>query len=142
METSIIKAKAEIERRISNLVQTAEEENDLKLNYPEHYGIIQGYRAALSVLESIQKETDETVSDDLNEAAIEYFKEALSTGNDSKLDAFRAGANWQKQKMMKDAMEGYITLTMIGTPSVAATIPENKYDFEDKIKLIIIKEDK
>ena len=41
---------------------------------------------------------EEPVSYDLNEAAIEYFKEALSTGNDSKLDAFRAGANWQKQK--------------------------------------------
>ena len=170
METSIIKAKAEIERRISNLVQTAEEENDLKLNYPEHYGIIQGYRAALSILESIQKETDETVSDDLNEAAIEYFKEALSTGNDSKLDAFRAGANWQKQKdnqnesdmaviahldgvekgkkimreqMMRGALEGRMVvgdesqLVIPSLPIITRTLDDG-----DKVKVIIIKEDK
>ena len=51
----LAKATAEIERRIKNLVQTEEEENDLKLNYPEQYGIVQGYRAAVTVLESMQE---------------------------------------------------------------------------------------
>ena len=113
--------------------------------------------------------TQEPVSDDLNEAAIEYFKEALSTGNDSKLDAFRAGANWQKQKdnqnesdmaviahldgvekgkkimreqMMRGALEGKMVVgdeSQLVIPSLP--IITRTLDDGDKVKVIIIKED-
>ena len=51
--------------------------------------------------------TSEATSEinDLEMAAVEYFKEALNTGNDSKLDWFKAGANWRKQQMINKGAE-------------------------------------
>ena len=45
---------AEIERRINNIIRTPEEEAELKQNFPDQYGIILGYRAALSILDKEQ----------------------------------------------------------------------------------------
>jgi len=44
----------EIERRINNIIRTPEEEAELKQNFPDQYGIILGYRAALSILDKEQ----------------------------------------------------------------------------------------
>lgn len=51
--------------------------------------------------------TSEVTSEinDLEMAAVEYFKEALNTGNDSKLEWFKAGANWRKQQMINKGVE-------------------------------------
>lgn len=51
--------------------------------------------------------TSEVTSEisDLDMAAMEYFREALQTGNDSKMQAFKAGANWQKQQLIKQSLE-------------------------------------
>ena len=46
-----------------------------------------------------QKQKDSIpVSGDLEEASLEYFKQALKDGDKTKLDAFKAGAQWQKEK--------------------------------------------
>jgi hypothetical protein len=55
--------------------------------------------------------------------------------------AMLAGMEKMKEEMMKGAVEGYVTLTMTGVPTVVATIPEGKYNFDDKVKLIIILEE-
>lgn len=51
--------------------------------------------------------TSEVTSEinDLDKAAMEYFREALLTGNDSKMQAFKAGAYWQKQQLIKQSLE-------------------------------------
>ena len=51
--------------------------------------------------------TSEATSEinELDRAAVEYFKEALNTGNDSKLEWFKAGANWRKQQMINKGAE-------------------------------------
>ena len=47
-----------------------------------------------------KKSKEEQMPDDLELAAIEYFKEALQTGNDSKMQAFKAGTKWMKQQLL------------------------------------------
>lgn len=41
---------------------------------------------------------EEPVSEELEEASLEYFKQALKDGDKTKLDAFKAGAKWQKEQ--------------------------------------------
>ena len=73
---------AEIERRINNIIRTHEEEAELKQNFPDQYGVILGYRAALSILDKVQdlvystpskwKPSDEQMKA-LKEAVDEHF---------------------------------------------------------------------
>ena len=52
---------------------------------------------------------------DLDEAAEEYVKDYGYTEDDYKRERiiaeehFKAGAEWQKEQMMKEAVEGYVT---------------------------------
>ena len=63
MTNNIIdKVRAEINRRIHNIIRTPEEEEELKRDFPDQYGVVLGYRAALSVIDEMEKEP---VSDDL-----------------------------------------------------------------------------
>ena len=56
--------------------------------------------------------------------------------------AFKAGAEWKKAKMTEEAVDGYVTLTLTGALTVAATIKEeDNIGFEDKVRVIVIKED-
>ena len=62
-----------------------------------------------------QKQKDSIpVSGELEEASLEYFKQALKDGDKTKLDAFKAGAKWQKEKdsiLAKDLEELISTLS-------------------------------
>lgn len=97
--------------------------------------------------EQTSEVTSEVTSEisELDIAAIEYFKEALQTGNDSKMQAFRAGANWQKQQMMTEAVDcmvckdGIVSLLQYNRAAFANVL--EKYKDNDKVKLLIIKED-
>lgn len=42
---------------------------------------------------------------DLEQAAIEYFKQSLFNGNDSIMQAFKAGAKWKKKQVTEKAAE-------------------------------------
>jgi hypothetical protein len=66
----------------------------------------------------------------------------------AKYDAFIAGANWQKEYMMKDALDAVVKIDAGGYPYVDRTI--ELYDYEqdiplakrgDKVKVIVIKEE-
>jgi hypothetical protein len=54
--------------------------------------------------------------------------------------AFKAGANWQKECLMKDAVDGEIGYWNIRGLSVNMDLPRTLEE-DDKVKLIIIKED-
>jgi len=58
-------------------------------------------------------------------------------------EMFCAGADWQKEQMMKSAFDGEITKFFDGGLSVKAQLPKgSKCCFGDKVKVIIIKEEK
>lgn len=48
--------RAEINRRIHNMIRTPEDEEELKRVFPDQYGVILGYRAALSIIDEMEKE--------------------------------------------------------------------------------------
>ena len=63
----------------------------------------------------------------------------------SQLDLARHFVNWQKQQMMKDAVDGEIAIlkTRLGQMLIAKLeiLNDEKFKWGDKVKLIIIKED-
>jgi hypothetical protein len=47
-----------------------------------------------------------------------------------------------REQMMKEAVEGYVTLTLTGVLTVAATIKEgDNIGISDKVRIIIVKEE-
>lgn len=111
------------------------------------------------LLSFIKSQPDEQVSEDLEKAAIEAFKQIVDNGKNSFLEIFKAGSNWRKEQMMKDAINGYIERDMggqliVGMPNhgyygaVDEFMLLNSHLFQDvkcgrkfNAKLIIIKED-
>lgn len=57
--------------------------------------------------------------------------------------AFIAGAEWQKAKMMKEAVEGEIQMRYSGClcAKTIRAINEDKFKLGDKVRVIIVKED-
>jgi hypothetical protein len=60
-----------------------------------------------------------------------------------KREAFIAGAEWQKDKMMEDAVEGEIQMRYSGClcAKTIRAINEDKFKLGDKVRVIVIKED-
>ena len=55
-------------------------------------------------------------------------------------DYFIAGAQWQKNKMMEDAIETSVMAAFAIGLHIEVKLDPNKYRFGDKVKLVIIKE--
>lgn len=111
---------------------------------------------------------EEHVSEELEQAAVEAFKEIVDDERNSFLEIFKAGATWQKeqdkqwlaeehkhifakgresmkQQMMKGAVDGlvYAQLTTSGEIMIRSNYFKSEtLDYLDNVKLIIIKEDK
>ena len=103
-----------------------------------------------------QKHSQEPASEDLEEASEEYaytnwesddYHEGASEGKP--FDAightqkcFIDGAQWQKEQMMKDAIEGRLSSTVTGSKQcVSAYVGYGEYGkYGDRLKVIIIKE--
>ena len=93
------------------------------------------------------------VSEDLEEAATLYAKEEYRRNNPATLPdrcigcyepimyAFRNGANWQKQQMMKDAVDCFVG-PREGWFYIGPLIPQHYHNLEkdEEIKMVIIKE--
>lgn len=83
---------------------------------------------------------EEPVSEDLEEAADNCYYRNHACARES----FIEGANWQKQQMMKGAVEGTVsdlTVAYNRVSSVWLDNDEHPYKMNSKVKLIIIKED-
>ena len=95
-----------------------------------------------SIIDSLQ---EEPVSEDLDRAAEKYAYElfpSIGAANTETELAFKVGANWQKQEMMKDAMDTEVTYgKSLAIPSLGYALDKKGLDYGDKAKLIIIKED-
>lgn len=121
------------------------------VNSPYGIGFIEGmveYRSSLP---------EEPVSDDLEEAARRYaalqagMKDAMTSDfydeypySPADVVAFKVGANWQKQQMMKDSVSAYIRRNKYTKRNVLSgfdIICDEIQKFKDKdhVKVIIIK---
>ena len=64
-------------------------------------GQITAYNHILQFIDSLP---EEPASKDLEGAAVEAFKKIVDSGNNSFLEIFKAGAEWQRKQIMKDAV--------------------------------------
>lgn len=88
-------------------------------------------------------------SDDLEEAADEYAgvnydceTEADAFYHHIETESFKAGAEWQKTQMMKEAVEGYVNYYEdSGGILMAEAQVGCPYHIGDKVKIIILKDD-
>lgn len=118
--------------------------------YPEHEG---AYHILCNLDAYIDSLQEEPVSEELEDAADKYSQSIHSDYSNDMFDSHNIydaviyGANWQRQKMIKDAVEATVHgvsgregSMMKGIAVTAyADVPDCK--FGDKVKLIIIKED-
>lgn len=87
------------------------------------------------------KEVQELVSEDLEEASINYADNE-EYGDDvyyAIKAAFKEGAKWQKEQLMKNAINTEASLTM-SVPSICISLPLG-VNVGDKVKVIVIKEE-
>lgn len=129
--------KAEIDR----LQETTMDENRNFLS-SYHEGIFDGLSMIDNFIESLE---EEQVSNDLEEAAHSYVDTTIECfdtgGNPCCYPAFIAGAEWQKEKMMEDVVDGEIYFSMDYLQYRINTEPLAHFHHGDKVKLIIIKEE-
>lgn len=106
-----------------------------------------GYSFALDDFNEFLDTLSEEPSENLEEAAESHtFFAANQPGQEWEThdvtDAFKAGAEWMKSQMMKEAVEGYVTLTLTGVRTVAATIKEgDNIGIGNNVRIIIVKEE-
>ena len=140
--SKVEKIKGEIERRKNQFVSQAESFHKIGMEDKENY-----YAALASNMNSLSCFLDsleeEPVSNDLEEAAHSYVDTTIewfdSEGNPCCYPAFIAGAQWQKEKMMEDAVDGEIYFSMDMLQYRIITEPLGNFHHGDKVKLIIIK---
>lgn len=98
----------------------------------------------------MQMRGKEPVSDELEEAAKGYSNNldniCGSIGKQTR-NAFKAGAKWQKEQMMKDAVDAEIYREIenddtreYSLHAISHKLDKSKYKFMEKVKVIIIKE--
>ena len=96
----------------------------------------------LAFIDSMQ---EEPVNEELEKVAYEYSLYPVAPSKFVLAEqGFKDGANWQKQQLMKKAIEGIVTTNIDGWINVMTGFIRPKEagaNFGDKVKLIIIKEE-
>lgn len=106
---------------------------------------------ALRAAESIERHLQEPVNEDLEEASYRFackchpLKTECSTSipNREVIDAFKAGAEWQKEQMMAKAVDVTIAIPYQNGDGGYSQLVDSKeaLPFGDKLKVLVIKED-
>lgn len=100
---------------------------------------------ALDTIDFIKQLQQEQPSEDLENAAEEYATTHLRNNEFPTADnAFIAGAEWQKEQMLKEAVEGEVYLySSYKREATAIIVDIPKENLGDKVKIVIvpIKED-
>ena len=122
-------------------IEKLRKEYDIDTTPIAKYQIAQAILNRLSdVIDSLR---EEPVSEDLDRAAEKYAYElfpSIGAANTETELAFKAGANWKEQQMMKAAIDTQVVLGP-NDNHVLMNGLFNNYKYHDKVKLIIIKED-
>ena len=135
-----------------------DEESDFAIEYRPNGDVIYEYTGNAEPQEDdiIKRYVQPSFPSDLDEAAEENYPDfsndiASKAAVDAVRDAFRAGAEWQKEQMMKEAVEGYVTfntsLEELDLPCVTVIADEKPMEFYerrgfklgDKVKIITLK---
>ena len=116
-----------------------------------------GYENALidfeQIIDSLQQEQQEEPDKSLDEAAekssAQYYVDAgyspfPNVETAAHKSGFIAGAEWQKEQMLKEAVEGEIQIRYSGClcAKTIRAINEDKFKLGDKVRIIIVKEEK
>jgi hypothetical protein len=126
----------------------AEIESIINRDDPIEYNLMekQAYNRALSdaidIISSLQQEQPELPSN-LDEAAVEFSKDVASGHIYKDLCVgFKAGAEWQKEQVLKDAVDGKVYFQIGGIKRVKSDDFENSgIHLGDKVRIIIVKEE-
>ena len=109
------------------------------------YFLPQGYHAVIDGNKVIIKKGEEPISNDLEEAARKIATRHSHITGDTYYDNdawfFKKGAQWQKEKIMEDAVDGEIYFSLDYQQYRINTEPLTHFHHGDKVKLIIIKEE-
>ena len=85
-------------------------------------------------------ESEKPVPADLEEAAREFAKDAYPDKHNL-VWMFKRGAKWQKEQMMKEAVEGEIVKDISNKLAVTAkNVNLDGFKFGEKVRIIIVKE--
>ena len=136
----LAKIKAEIVRRWKNYRNSVTPDQP---KYRTHYFVGKGEvcEELLSFLDTLSEEPDKS----LEEAAEEYIKEGRYLPEAFFVrPAFIAGAEWQKEQMMKEAVEGvvhhYGNVHWIVTDQGELAARLKQFRQDEKVRLVIVKE--
>lgn len=122
-------------------------ENKFAILYVEDWGTVQVFRhngneVNGDIAHSIIKKQEEPVSEDLEEASRNYADNE-EYGDDvyySIKATFKAGAKWQKEKMITKAIDGKVLANGMGNP-ILHLLDKGRHLIDKKVKVILIKED-
>lgn len=136
-DNKISKIRAEIEKRYNENIARKTGLANIRAN------------ECLGILHFIDSMQEEPISEDFEEeferAWLDYLETKpfrYSYDKDRLKEIAHRFANWQKQKMMKNAVSGHIGQTVNGILRVLSDEVDDELGFEagDKVKVIIIKE--
>jgi hypothetical protein len=82
---------------------------------------------------------EEPVSKDLEEAAVEAFKQIVDSDKNSFLEIFKAGAKWKEKQIMKDSIDATVLCESLKIPTIGHFLHKTNLKENDKVKVIIIK---
>ena len=151
MKKTVKDAYSEILRLRNEFYQKWQETSQYDDNRGAYKAKYEAFDKALELLTPsiMDSQPEETVSEDMEKAAkvYEQTRNDLDVVSDNQMveRAFQAGAKWQRQQLMKKAIEGIVTTNIDGWINVMTGFirPEEAgANFGNKVKLIIIKEDK
>lgn len=147
------KLKAEIERYEAS-AQSAYNPHDEDADF--FYGKVIACEDLLCILDTLLEQPVEGLEEAAGEYAVDnaqyYYEDdgdAICSTADILKPAFIAGAEWQKAKMMKEAVEGEICILPAGIAYVKEKNNEtlkqyllDNFKNGDKVRIIIVNEDK
>ena len=113
---------------------TMDENKNFRSAYDE--GKFDALSVVDALLDSLQ---EEPVSEELEKAAVEAFKQIVDSDKNNFLEIFKAGAKWQKQQMMSKAIDTTIKQGCIDLGIFIKGLDKNKFSFGDKVKVIVVK---
>lgn len=89
----------------------------------------------------LEHRSERAFPNDIKEAAVQAHIHLEESGKLSFLRIFEAGAKWQKEQMMEDAVDATVHLEPGANPIVTIGVGRFGLKVYDRVKVIIVKED-
>ncbi len=148
--TNIEKIRQEIERRRLHFNKEAEKYQALNNGYSQNcYGARDALRDLENFIDSLSEEPDKSLDEAAEKSSAQYYVDAgyspfPNVETAAHKSGFIAGAEWQMKQILKEAVEGEIQMRYSGClcAKTIRAINEDKFKFGDKVRVIIVKEEK